>query len=37
MEIKLPKDVHAQLDRGLLMMKGPKGEVKRGFLIRILK
>ena len=31
-EIKLPKEVQAQLDRGILMMKGPKGDVKRGLL-----
>ena len=31
-EIKLPKEVQAQLDRGILMMKGPKGDVKRDLL-----
>ncbi|HIC77495.1 MAG TPA: 50S ribosomal protein L6 [Candidatus Dadabacteria bacterium] len=31
-EIKLPKGIQAQLDRGLLMMKGTKGETKRSFL-----
>ena len=31
-EIKLPKDVQAHLDKGILNLKGPKGEVKRDFL-----
>jgi len=30
-EIKLPKDVQAQLDKGLLTLKSSKGEVKRNF------
>ena len=31
-EIKLPKDVQVQLDKGILTLKSPKGEVKRNFL-----
>ena len=31
-EIKLPSDVDAQLDKGVLNLKGPKGNVKRDFL-----
>jgi len=31
-EIKLPKDIRVQLDKGILTLKGPKGEVKRSFL-----
>ena len=33
-EIKLPKDIQAQLDKGTLTLKGPKGEVKRDFLVK---
>jgi large subunit ribosomal protein L6 len=31
-EIKLPKDVQIQLDKRILILKGPKGEVKRSLL-----
>ena len=31
-EIKLPKDIQVQLDKGILTLKSPKGEVKRNFL-----
>ena len=31
-EIKLPSNVEAQLDEGILSLKGPKGNVKRDFL-----
>jgi large subunit ribosomal protein L6 len=34
MELKLPKDVQAQLDKGILTLKGPNGEVKKSFLAK---
>ena len=31
-EIKLPKELEVKLDKGILTLKGPKGEVKRNLL-----
>jgi len=31
-ELKLPKEIQAQLDGGVLSLKSPKGEVKKNFL-----